>query len=53
MVHSLADALGSAAIPSTQSVVARVMTPTSSLRLLMGDAVLLPRLALGNSVCVL
>jgi hypothetical protein len=52
-VHSLADALGNAAMLSTHSVVATVMTPTTSLRLLMGDAVLLPRLALGNFVCVL
>ena len=49
-VHSLADALGSAAMASTQSVAVRVTAPTMSLRFLSGDAVLLPRLALGNFV---
>jgi hypothetical protein len=52
-VHSAADALGSAAMPRTASVAAAVTTPTISLRLLLGDAVLLPRLALDNFVCVL
>lgn len=49
-VHSEAEALGSAAMASTQSVTAKVIAPTTSLRLAIGDAVLLPRLALGNFV---
>jgi hypothetical protein len=52
-VHSLADALGKAAIAETHSVTAMVTTPTTSLRLLLGDVALLPRLALGNFVSVL
>lgn len=46
-VHSVADALGRAAMPSTASVVNSVTAPTTNLRLLRGDA-FLPPLALRN-----
>ncbi len=41
-VHSVADALGSAAMPSTARVVMSVTAPTTNLRLLRGDAFLPP-----------
>ncbi|MGN6170293.1 MAG: hypothetical protein ACTHQQ_19295, partial [Solirubrobacteraceae bacterium] len=47
-VHSAADALGNAAMANTHSVTIRLTAPTMSSRPQIGDAILLPRLALGN-----